>query len=526
MVNVRSQDSPKVEVSNFGPIADAKIDLRPLTIFVGASNTGKSYLATLIYAIHKCVVGNRSELYGRNGQASLLGVPPKDLPHSVRHDLAKWWIQNFFTKESAHEGFSAPLPESIASIIRSLLSGSNETGNYLSNEISRCFCVIDAGELIRRGQKESSITLRVPSYRHGRDDFADKSRLDYNIAITRSSTTARGEIPDRSAVRIMPNSNRLFLEATQGMYGPLAEVGEAYEQEVLAKALVKYLGDIAEMALPYAFGPLHRPAHYLPANRAGIIHGHRIVLRSLVNTAAKSRPHSSVQSPMMSGVLADFLNSLLMINKTPSHRVARGEDDLGQLIERHILGGSIRVDSTEMGYPFFLYRPIEWQEEKRKEDLPLTNSSSMVSELAPVVLYLREIVRPGDVLIIEEPESHLHPAMQAVFAKLLARVVKQGIRVIITTHSDWFLEQIGNLVRLSELPEEHRATITDGVALDSSEVGAWQFESQSASLGSRVTEVRLDPDTGLYPVDYGDVRCSLYNESARTFNKVQEMNGQ
>ena len=526
MMDIRDQGSPEIEVSNFGPIADAKIALRPLTIFVGASNTGKSYLATLIYALHKCVVGNRSELFGGNGQASLLGVPPKDLPHSVRHDLAKWWIRNFFAKEASHEKFSAPLPESIASIMRSLLSGSNETGNYLSNEISRCFCVIDAGELIRRGQKESSITLRVPSYRHGRDELAGKSRLDYNIAITRSRTTARGEIPDRSAVRIMPNANRLFLEATQEMYGPLAEVGQAYEQEVLAKALVKYLGDIAEMALPYAFGPLHRLAHYLPADRTGIIHGHQVVLRSLVNTAAKSRTHSSDQSPIISGVLADFLNSLLTINKKRSRRAVRGEDDLGKLIERHILEGSIDVDPTEIGYPFFVYRPLEWQQGKSKEDLPLTNSSSMVSELAPVVLYLREIVRPGDVLIIEEPESHLHPAMQAVFAKLLAQVVKQGIRIIITTHSDWFLEQIGNLVRLSELPEEHRTTITDGVALDSSEVGAWLFESKGPSLGSTVTEVKLDPDTGLYPVDYGDIRDSLYNESARIFNKVQEVNGQ
>ena len=37
-----------------------------------------------------------------------------------------------------------------------------------------------------------------------------------------------------------------------------------------------------------------------------------------------------------------------------------------------------------------------------------------------MVLYLRYLVRPGDLLIIEEPESHLHPAMQAAFARELA----------------------------------------------------------------------------------------------------------
>ena len=51
-------DSPRptnleLEVNDFGPIIAGKIDLRPLTVFVGPSNTGKSYLATLIYALHK-----------------------------------------------------------------------------------------------------------------------------------------------------------------------------------------------------------------------------------------------------------------------------------------------------------------------------------------------------------------------------------------------------------------------------------------------------------------------------------------
>ena len=47
------QENLKLSVTNFGPIAKADIDLRPLTVFVGPSNTGKSYLAILIYALHK-----------------------------------------------------------------------------------------------------------------------------------------------------------------------------------------------------------------------------------------------------------------------------------------------------------------------------------------------------------------------------------------------------------------------------------------------------------------------------------------
>ncbi|MXV74988.1 ATP-binding protein, partial [Candidatus Poribacteria bacterium] len=42
-----------INVKNFGPIEEAEIDLRPLTVFVGESNTGKTYLATLIYTLHR-----------------------------------------------------------------------------------------------------------------------------------------------------------------------------------------------------------------------------------------------------------------------------------------------------------------------------------------------------------------------------------------------------------------------------------------------------------------------------------------
>ena len=46
-----------IAVENFGPIEKAEIDLRPLTIFVGESNTGKTYLAALIYAIQRAFEG-------------------------------------------------------------------------------------------------------------------------------------------------------------------------------------------------------------------------------------------------------------------------------------------------------------------------------------------------------------------------------------------------------------------------------------------------------------------------------------
>ena len=87
------------------------------------------------------------------------------------------------------------------------------------------------------------------------------------------------------------------------------------------------------------------------------------------------------------------------------------------------------------------------------------NASSMVSELAPVVLYLRHVVQPGDLLIIEEPESHLHPAMQVEFTRQLAAAVQSGVRIPHYHPQRMGTGRMANLVRLSELPKERRTGI-------------------------------------------------------------------
>ena len=141
----------------------------------------------------------------------------------------------------------------------------------------------------------------------------------------------------------------------------------------------------------------------------------------------------------------------------------------------------------------------------------------MVSELAPIVLYLRHVVRIGDVLIIEEPEAHLHPKMQVLFTRYLAAVVKAGIRVVVTTHSEWVLEALANLVRLSEVPKARRSEIADGPALKPDEVGAWLFE-QERPKGSVVTEIPLDTVRGTFPAGFGDITEDLYNDWATITN--------
>ena len=151
------------------------------------------------------------------------------------------------------------------------------------------------------------------------------------------------------------------------------------------------------------------------------------------------------------------------------------------------------------------------------------NSSSMVSELAPVVLYLRHIVNEEDVLIIEEPESHLHPAMQVEFVRHLAAAVNSGIRVILTTHSEWVLEELANLIRLWDLPEPSRAQFKGSdSALDPDRLGVWLFETKKSPKGTVVREIPLDFEIGNFPSGYDGVAMDVYNRWAEISNLIGE----
>ena len=497
MENPQAVGGYRLDVTNFGPIVRASVDLRPLTVFIGPSNTGKSYLAILIYALHLGFGGTTDILSYRRGIPRRLGWPVRSVrPRaSIRKSLRDWL--------SKVEEDSVPvLPTDIAEHIRSILEQANGFGRHLEREIRRCFGVDRLDELARRpGGRIAAIDINVPQ--NGTE------MVRYQVGIDQEDIHLSGQLSKglSSATEVL---NEAITERVKRYWAGVGiENIEEGDIDRVFRTLVR-------ATFATWLRPVCRSAYYLPADRTGVMHSHQVVFSALAQNATRAGLEPGEPIPILSGVLVDFLSQLIgMSDRRHSlRRVSRSEIHL----ERNILGGSVRLDPAETGYPIFAYRPHGW-----KEDLPLMRVSSMVSELAPVALYLRSLVQSGDVLIIEEPEAHLHPAMQAAFAGEIARLVRSGIRVVMTTHSEWFLEKIGNLVRLSELPEKKRTRIErEGVALSPHEVGAWLFKPSKRPKGSIVEEVKLDSETGLFPTDYGEVSEALYNEGAQIFNRLQE----
>ena len=71
----------------------------------------------------------------------------------------------------------------------------------------------------------------------------------------------------------------------------------------------------------------------------------------------------------------------------------------------------------------------------------------------PVVTALLR-AKPGDLLILENPESHLHPAGQFAVGRLCAMVANAGVQLILESHSDHFLNGIRVAVKNKLIPAE------------------------------------------------------------------------
>jgi predicted ATPase len=59
---------------------------------------------------------------------------------------------------------------------------------------------------------------------------------------------------------------------------------------------------------------------------------------------------------------------------------------------------------------------------------------------------------PGSLLLIENPEAHLHPRAQAVLGRLLAQTVSNGVQVVVETHSDHVLNAVRLAVKSRDVP--------------------------------------------------------------------------
>ena len=102
---------------------------------------------------------------------------------------------------------------------------------------------------------------------------------------------------------------------------------------------------------------------------------------------------------------------------------------------------------------------IRFKSKARKNgafDIPLHIASSSARGLSDLYFYLRHAAARGDILFIDEPETHLDTANQVQFAHVISRLVQAGLKVLVSTHSDYLIKEINNLVMVDHLRRNGR----------------------------------------------------------------------
>lgn len=257
-----------------------------------------------------------------------------------------------------------------------------------------------------------------------------------------------------------------------------------------------------------------RYAIHLPADRSGIMQSHNILASATARQAARAgiRP---IEIDTLPGTSADFLSLVLEI---PEREVYGGgrKSPLVPLVERFEsdIRAVIEIDSRSDGMDAVIATTPEGK-------FSMARASSMLSELAPLLLVLKS---PGlfvDHLTIDEPEAHLHPEMQIKVASFLAELVNEGMGIVLTTHSDFFVAQFNNMIRAYELSTASNTThLSDLPVIDRSQVRSLRFTRENGWCVAR--EIELDRIDGIDESTFTDVMRSQYYKTAQLVNELLE----
>ncbi len=455
-----------LRVQDFGPIAEGTVTLRPLTVLIGPNNAGKSYLALLTYAA--CGAFNRPLLASFPAMSRALESVSQrleNLPEEAKHSLAEL---NKRGQPIRFGEFSTDVQRAVYDAIRGSVP---EVVAGLSQELQRGFATklsdlsrMEATNGFHLWFEQAQPSMKLALSLHKGDLGMENCSFDI-------SSLTLPALP-------RPDTRAHFLSGW-------------------------FFGAVAVWFS--RFQAFDTTSYYLPAARSGILQGHK-ALASFILSRVPLAGIEPLQVPTLSGVVADFLANILRIEK------GKADPDIAQVaafLEEKACGGTVDIGATEarFEYPEIYY-------EIMGSKLPLHRTSSMVSEMAPIILFLKYVVKKGNLLIIEEPEAHLHPDNQRTLARAMVRLIRQGVRLIITTHSEYLLHQISNFILLAEA-EGKRLELgySENEYLRPEEVGSYLFSFGKHGGGSQIKELEVTEEDGIPEDEFVRIAEALYNET-------------
>lgn len=246
---------------------------------------------------------------------------------------------------------------------------------------------------------------------------------------------------------------------------------EKTEKKILEESLKRYIENFLQICLIQE----ENQKYMLPTERNGLNIFYNELLRKRANIV-ENMDFSVEGKEEIENVnnypkpVKDYLRILTELDRYDKNEGNGIFVNIAKEMEKEIIRGKYKIDNNRIFY----------QTENEKE-LDLYIASSTVKTIFGIIFYLRHLIKNRDYLIIDEPELNLHPENQVKIAKLLVRLVNSGIKVIISTHSDYITKEFNNLLMLdndfknkTKIMEKYDYSKED--VLERKNVGAYLFK--------------------------------------------------
>ena len=460
-----------IKVKNFGPIKQADIDVCPFTVFVGPNSSGKSYLALLVHSLLNPL--NNQNLFQDFSMNSL------DLLLKNNHGLFKEFGDELLNYIDSKPDFS-----------NDFFVFSKEKFNQL---------IFDGAGLYYQSVVESRIKNNFSGDLNKLNNIRSADDFDFVFR----GIEFKNDGGDLKISRFSEDRNfydgKFILSVSQSGDNVLMRLNDMMLFETVDKKEL-LPGFIYSLLSQTLFYNLKENSYYIPASSYRIYYDFNSYLTRQINGSVKP---SSLEKEL----LANLLN-----NKHPDKSPF---SDLADEMSEDILASNL-VFSNDVG------EEIRLVDDNYGVEFDFSMVSSSVKELSSLIKYLKDELNEGDTLILEEPENHLHPRNQRILVKYLVKAVNLGLNIIMTTHSDYILEQINNFIRLSNVSEDklNEFEYSSYNILNPNNVKIYNFKRQSDYLYTPC-EMEID-ETGFVDHNFSEVTDELYNESV---DIIESMDG-
>lgn len=383
----------KIEINGLGAIKQAQIDLtKKLTVFCGHNNTGKTYVSYVIYAL-----------------TSKQRFVPKMLAEKYINQLLETGELSFDIDFKEVCQFRQDLVQYIGENLNELFGISKAQADRFFSTFSLSFKTTEEefkskiiGEDIQAKVNGESFVINV---------IKNEGSINVKFSISVTGTLSPRDI-DAIRFMILPNLYTAIslYPIPRSIIFPV-ERNSIYtfskELSIKRNILIDQMQDLSTKQIDPLDFLFKRTTRYPQPIRDGL-------------------------------EIAEDMNN-----------IQRNESEFKEFaeeIETELLQGKVSVSNEG---------EVQFASSKAKsKKLPIHLTASIVKTLSSLVFYLKHIARRDDLIIIDEPELNLHPNNQIILTRIFARLVNAGFRLLISTHSDYIIRELNNLIMLSSNNDE------------------------------------------------------------------------